>query len=72
MTIKESSILEGQQIVAVLSSVKGNADLYVKFIDTPQRSNPNEWDTPNTKEYLYKSVMTADNQDIVKIDAKKD
>ena len=36
--------------------MKGNADLYVKYIDNPQKSNPEEWDLPNAKEYLYKST----------------
>jgi glyceraldehyde-3-phosphate dehydrogenase/erythrose-4-phosphate dehydrogenase len=35
LTVKQSSLREGQKIVSVLSSTKGNADLYVKFIDTP-------------------------------------
>ena len=47
LNVKKKNIKENQNIVAVLSSLKGNADLYVKYIDTPQSSNPEEWELPN-------------------------
>ena len=59
-------------MVAVLSSLKGNADLYVKFIDTPQRSHPDDWPVPTTTDYLYKSTAAGDLQDVIKIDLNKD
>lgn len=59
-------------MIAVLTSMKGNADLFVKFQETPQSMNPNEWDPPNELEYVYKSTQSADKQDIVKIDLGRD
>ncbi len=59
--------------MAVLSSMRGNVDLYVSFRDTPQSSNPDTWVLPNQNEYVYKSTQTGlGNQDMIKIDAKKD
>ena len=72
LTLKEKDIVDNQQIVAVLSSMKGNADLYMNYIDTPQRNNPEEWDLPTQKEYMYKSTNTGMKQDMIKIDANKD
>lgn len=72
LTVKKSSITGQNNMVAVLTSMKGNADVYVKFQETPQSSNPNEWDTPNELEYAYKSTQAADKQDMIKIDLVKD
>ena len=53
--------------------MKGNADLYVSFHDTPQATNPDTWQVPNQNDYVYKSTQTGiGNQDMVKIDAKND
>lgn len=35
LIVRENTLHDNQQIMAVLSSMKGNADLYVNFLDTP-------------------------------------
>ncbi len=42
--------------MAVLQSMKGNADLYIGFKDTPQQSNPETWELPTLSEYAYRST----------------
>lgn len=59
MTVKESTLQQGQNIMAVLSSMKGNADLYIGFKDTPQGSNPDTWEVPNQNDYVYKSTQVG-------------
>jgi hypothetical protein len=45
--------------MAVLSSMKGNADLFVTLRDTPQSSNPDTWNMPDQNFYDYKSTQTG-------------
>jgi hypothetical protein len=61
MLLKEQNIQEGQNVMAVLQSIKGNTDLYVGFKDTPQSSNPDTWELPTMNEYAYKSTQVGVN-----------
>jgi hypothetical protein len=45
--------------MAVLSSMKGNTDLYVTFKDSPQGSNIDTWELPNQNDYVYKSTQVG-------------
>ena len=59
--------------MAVLQSMKGNADLYVGFKDTPQSSNSDMWELPTMSDYAYKSNQVGiNNQDMIKINAQQD
>jgi hypothetical protein len=42
--------------MASLQSMRGNADLYMSFKDTPLSSNPDTWELPNQNDYAYKST----------------
>ena len=52
--------------MASLQSMRGNADLYMSFKDTPLSSNPDTWELPNQSDYAYKSTQQGlNNQDMI-------
>jgi len=53
VTVREK---QTKTIYTALSSLNGNADLYVKFIDNPSKKNMEEWSKPSLTDYNFKST----------------
>jgi len=63
VTVRENKT---QVLYSTLSSLHGNADLYVSLVDNPASTAPENWARPTLKDYVKKSV-NYEGQDIVKL-----
>ena len=52
MTVRENKT---EVLYSTLSSLYGNADLYVSLEDNPQSSAPENWERPTLQDYVMKS-----------------